>query len=136
LTDEKLLHTIGSANLGDFLDDVGVVVAAIATDDEKGVLSALGDGEDDAGNKRLGIVLLLEDFDLFAQTRAAETLACHDQKRRKGIDVRSGLLVAEGRDGNGLDRHGGVAGALLRDVGREEKEKGKGGKTKQGRTSR
>jgi hypothetical protein len=80
------------------LDDVGVVVAAIATDDEKGVLSALGNREDDAGDKRLGVVLLLEDFDLFAQTRAAETLVCHDQKRRRGFDVRSGLLVAEGCD--------------------------------------
>lgn len=35
LTDEKLLDAVGSSDLGDQLDDLGVPVAAITTDDEE-----------------------------------------------------------------------------------------------------
>lgn len=35
LADEELLDTIGSADLGNQLDDLGVPVAAITADDEK-----------------------------------------------------------------------------------------------------
>ena len=106
---DELLHTIGGTDLGDLLNDVGVVVATIATNDEESVLSALRDGEEDTGKEGLGVVLLLEDLDLLSQARAEKPLLETRQQENTGIDVRSGLLVAEGLDGNGLDRHGGVA---------------------------
>jgi hypothetical protein len=52
---------------------------------------------------------LLEDLDLLSQARAGQVSDTGNIRKIKGIDVRSGLLVAEGLDGNGLDRHGGVA---------------------------
>jgi hypothetical protein len=67
---DELLHAIGGTDLGDLLNDVGVIVATIATNDEESVLSALRDGEEDAGKKGLGVVLLLEDLDLLSQARA------------------------------------------------------------------
>jgi hypothetical protein len=69
LTDEELLHAIRSTHLGDGLGDLGVPVTAITTDDEECAISALGNRLKDAGNERLGVVLLLEDLDLLAQTR-------------------------------------------------------------------
>lgn len=71
LADQELLDAIGSAHLGDGLGDLGVPVTAITTDDEEGAVGALRDGLEDAGNKRLGVVLLLEDLDLLAETRTA-----------------------------------------------------------------
>jgi hypothetical protein len=35
LADEELLYTVGSTDLGNQLDDLGVVVAAITTNDEE-----------------------------------------------------------------------------------------------------
>lgn len=111
LADNELLDTIGGPDLGYLLDDFGVVVAAIATDDEESVLSAFRDGEEGAGDEGLGVVLLLEDLDLLAQARAGGCQLDNNCIKRRAIDVRSGLLVAKRLDGNGLDRHGGVAGA-------------------------
>lgn len=74
LANNELLHAIGSTNLGDLLDDVGVVVATIATDDEESVLSAFRDGKEGAGDEGLGVVLLLEDLDLLSQARAERAL--------------------------------------------------------------
>ena len=37
LADEKLLDAIGSANLGNQLDDLGVPIPAIASNDKEGV---------------------------------------------------------------------------------------------------
>lgn len=90
LADEELLDAIGGANLGDELDHLWVPVAAVAADDEKGAwggagqkarvsglvclhqamrtIDAFGDGEEDAGDKGLAVVRLLEDGDLFAET--------------------------------------------------------------------
>jgi hypothetical protein len=36
LSDEQLLNAVGSANLGNQLNDLGVVVTAIASNDEEG----------------------------------------------------------------------------------------------------
>lgn len=109
LANNQLLHSIGGTDLGDLLDGVRVVVTTVATDDEESVLGAFGDGEESAGDEGLGVVLLLEDLDLLSQARAGQVSDTGNIRKIKGIDVRSGLLVAEGLDGNGLDRHGGVA---------------------------
>lgn len=70
LAHQELLDTIGGTDLGDLGDDFRVVVTAIATNDQEGVLDTLGDGEEDASNEGLGVVGLLENLDLLAKTRA------------------------------------------------------------------
>ena len=70
LTDQELLDAIRSTNLGDDLGNLWVPEATITADDEERALDALGDGLEDAGDKGLGVVWLLEDLDLLAQTRA------------------------------------------------------------------
>ena len=72
LANEDLLDPIGSSNLGDLLNDLGVVVAAIARDDQESALSTFGDRQEDAGDEGFGVVGLLEDLDLLAQTRAGK----------------------------------------------------------------
>lgn len=70
LADQQLLDTISGTDFGNLLNDLGVVVAAIATDDEESALSTLGDREDDASDEGLGVVGLLEDLDLLTKTGA------------------------------------------------------------------
>jgi len=41
LADQKLLDTICWGELGDYLNDLGVVVTAITTDDEKGACAGV-----------------------------------------------------------------------------------------------
>lgn len=68
LSDEKLLHSVGSSDLCDQLYDLGVPVSSIAPDDQETVFGAFGDGEQDTGNKGFAVVRLLEDDDLLPQT--------------------------------------------------------------------
>lgn len=70
LADEKLLNAIGGTNLSDQLCNLWVVVPSITTDDEEGALYTFRYREEDGSNEVLGIVWLLEDLDLLAQTRA------------------------------------------------------------------
>lgn len=70
LADENLLDAVCASDFGDDLDDLGVVVTAVTTNDEEGVLGSLGDGLEQRCNKVLGVVLLLKDDDLLAETRA------------------------------------------------------------------
>lgn len=44
LSNQQLLHAIGGTDLCDLGDDLGVVVTAIATNDEEGTLNAFGNG--------------------------------------------------------------------------------------------
>ena len=44
LTDEQLLHAVSTADLCDKLCDLGIPVAAIATNDEERTIDALGNG--------------------------------------------------------------------------------------------
>jgi hypothetical protein len=69
LADQQLLDTVGGTDLGDQLSDFGVPVTAITTNDEGGALNAFGDGQQDAGNESLRVVVLLENLDLLAQAR-------------------------------------------------------------------
>lgn len=70
LSDQKLLDAVCGSDFGDYLDDLGVVVTAVTTDDEECILGSLGDGLEERSNEVLGVVLLLEDDDLLAETRA------------------------------------------------------------------
>lgn len=67
LADKQLLNPVGGTDLGNLLDNFGVVVAAIATDDQEGTVGTFRNGEEDGGDEGLGVVGLLEDLDLFPQ---------------------------------------------------------------------
>ena len=70
LADEQLLDAVCSSNLCDELDDFGVPVSSIASDDQEAILDAFGDGEEDAGHESFAVVGLLEHDDLLPQARA------------------------------------------------------------------
>jgi hypothetical protein len=70
LANEHLLDSIGSTNLCNLLDNFGVVVTAVTTNDEERSLNSFWDGQKEGGNEVLGIVFLLEDSHLLAETRA------------------------------------------------------------------
>jgi hypothetical protein len=70
LADEELLHAICGTDLCDDLGNLGVVITAITTDNERCALSTFGNGVEDGGNEVLGVVGLLEDLDLLAEAGA------------------------------------------------------------------
>lgn len=106
LTNDQLLHAVRSADLRDLLNNLGVEVAAITTNDQEGALCTLGDGEEDTSDEGLGVVGLLEDGDLLAKTRAEDSQQrCIVSPMKQSQHSRSGLLVGKGGDGDGLDGH-------------------------------
>ena len=74
LTDEKLLDTICRANFSNQLDNFGIPVSAVTTDDKESTLCAFRNREEDRSDEGLAVVRLLEDSDLFAQTRSARPI--------------------------------------------------------------
>lgn len=70
LTDQQLLHAVGSTDLCNLLGDLRVPVTTISSNDKEGTLRALRDRLEDADDERFGVVLLLENLDLLAKTRA------------------------------------------------------------------
>lgn len=82
---DEFLDAVRGANLDNELHDLWVVVATVAANDEEGILSALGDGEQDGGDEGLGVVWLLEDFDLFAQTRAGARVSASVMEGVPGV---------------------------------------------------
>lgn len=68
LADQELLDTIGSTDLGNQLNDFGVVEATIAADDEESTLGTLWYGEEDGCDESLAVVWLLENGDLLTKT--------------------------------------------------------------------
>lgn len=74
LSHEELLNTVGGTDLSDLGNHLGVVVAAITTNDKERVLDTFGNGKKNAGNEGLGVVCLLEDLDLLSETRAKRLL--------------------------------------------------------------
>jgi hypothetical protein len=77
LADQELLNAVCGTDLCNDLSDLGVVVAAITANDERGALCTFGNGVEDGGNEVLGVVGLLEDLDLLAKTGAVRVgLAC------------------------------------------------------------
>lgn len=67
LSNQDLLNAIGGTDLCDLGDDLGVVVTAIATNDEEGTLNTLGNRQENTSNEGLRVVVLLEDLDLLAK---------------------------------------------------------------------
>lgn len=67
LAHQQLLDAVCRTNFCNELYDLGVVVSPVSSNDEEGVLGTLGDGLKQGGDEVLGIVLLLEDYDLFTQ---------------------------------------------------------------------
>jgi hypothetical protein len=75
LADQKLLHAIGSSNLGNQLDNLRVPVSSVTTNDQEASLDTFWDRQKDARNEGLAVMGLLENDDLFPQTRAVKLLA-------------------------------------------------------------
>lgn len=68
LADQQLLNAICGTDFGYQLNNFGIVEASISTNDQKASLNALGYGEEDAGDKGLAVMGLLEDLDLLPKT--------------------------------------------------------------------
>jgi hypothetical protein len=66
LPDEQLLDTVSCTDLYNQLDNFGVIISAITTDDEKRAFDAFRDGEEDRCDEGLAVVGLLEDRDLLS----------------------------------------------------------------------
>lgn len=96
LAHQELLDTVGGTDLGDLGDDLRVVVTAITANDEEGILDTLGDGEEDAGNEGLGVVVLLEDLDLLAKTRARGVLEERPREVKRGMTYVPGFWSVKG----------------------------------------
>ena len=75
LTKQQFLDAICSPNLDDELHNLRIPKAAIAADDEKAAIYALGYREEDAGDKSLTVMRLLEDLDLLSKTRAMKWIS-------------------------------------------------------------
>ena len=71
MADDELLDAICSSDLSNQLDNLWVLVTSVTSDDNGGVLNTLWNGQQNAGNERLGIVSLLETDDLLAKTRSS-----------------------------------------------------------------
>lgn len=104
LADQQLLDAISSTDLGDLGDDLRVVITAITTNDEEGVLHTLRDRQQNAGDERFRVVILLEDLDLLAKARTEGQISSN---HNGGVasNLRSGLLVGERGDRDRLDGH-------------------------------
>lgn len=76
LANEDLLDAVRGSDFGNELNNLGVVVAAVSANNEEGILGTLGDGLEEGGDEVLGIVLLLEDDNLLAETGAARDVSC------------------------------------------------------------
>lgn len=131
LADQELLDAIGSTNLSNGLSDLRVPVTAITTNDEERALDAFGNRQEDAGNKSLRVVLLLENLDLLAETRtiALWLAACHILRsslygagRAWSCNLRSGLLVLERLQFDSSDAHDGCVSACLKQCNERSKQ--------------
>ena len=106
LANDQLLHTIGSPNLRDQLNELWIVEASIACNHKCTAFSALRYGKKDACDEGFTVVWLLEDCGLFAESRSGDksgTVQLSD--RHCGVDLRAWLLVGERFEGDCLDAH-------------------------------
>lgn len=90
------------------------MVATVTANNEEGTLNTFGDGEEDASDEGLGVVGLLEDDHLLAETRTVDVNDRSLCKVELFDDLRARLLVLERGQGHRLDRHG-DAGQLKSD---------------------
>lgn len=68
LPNQQLLDPVCSTNLGDQLHHFRVVVSSISSYNKEASFCTFRDGEEDAGDKRLAVVRLLEDGDLLSKS--------------------------------------------------------------------
>ena len=68
LSHKDLLHAISTTDLGDQLNDLGIPVTPISTNHKEATLNTFGDGEKNAGDKRLAVMGLLKDLDFLPKT--------------------------------------------------------------------
>lgn len=68
LPNQQLLDAVCSTNLGDQLHHFRVVVSSISSYNKEASFCTFRDGEEDAGDKRLAVVRLLEDGDLLSKS--------------------------------------------------------------------
>jgi len=73
LSYQQLLDSVGSANLGDQLYYLGVVIASISSDDKKAAVCAFWNRQQNAGDERFAVVRLLEDCDLLPKSRSRDS---------------------------------------------------------------
>lgn len=74
LSHEKLLDAICSTDLRNQLYDLRIPVSPITANDQKAACDALGNREKDTRDEGFTVVRLLENDDLFPQTRTARRL--------------------------------------------------------------
>jgi hypothetical protein len=109
LSDQELLDAIRSTDLRNQLHDLGVPVSAITANHQEAAFDAFRDREKDTRDKRLAVMRLLENNNLFPQTRPAQSSACVEEGAgavMAGLHARSRLLVGKGSEGHGPDTHG------------------------------
>ena len=68
LPNQKLLDPVCSTDLGDQLHHFRVVVSSISSYNKEASFCTFRNGEEDAGDKRLAVVRLLEDGDLLSKS--------------------------------------------------------------------
>lgn len=106
LANDQLLHTIGSPDFRDQLDELWIVEASIACNDKCTAFSTFRYGEKDACDEGFAVMRLLEHCGLFAEPRSGDKSE-HKQLsgRHCGVDLRAWLLVGERFEGDCLDAH-------------------------------
>ena len=75
LADQKLLHTVGSSNLGNQLHNLWVPVPAITTNNQEAIFDTFWNRQKNARDERLAVMRLLENDDLLPQAGAVQLLA-------------------------------------------------------------
>lgn len=100
LADDELLDTVGGTNLGNKLDNLGVPVSAVATNNKKRAyqlirswlvlqsnwihtLNSFGNRKQNASDEGLAVVRLLKDGDLLAKTGAIDMSQLRFYQRTK-----------------------------------------------------
>jgi hypothetical protein len=70
MTDNELLHAICRSHFGDGLRNLLIPVSTITPDNQCAAIDSFWDCQEDTGNERLAVVVLLKDFDFLAETRS------------------------------------------------------------------
>ena len=91
LSNQELLDAIRSTDLRNQLHDLWVPVSAVTANHQKATFDTFRNREEDASDERLAVVRLLENDDLFPQTRAAQSSVCVEGKGRS-LDGDGGVI--------------------------------------------
>lgn len=75
LSDQQFFDSVCSSDLGNQLHGFGVVVTPISPDNQEATIDALGNREQNTGNERFAVVVLLEDGNLLSKTRTLSSIS-------------------------------------------------------------